>query len=91
MQILLLVVTILTLAAAVEAHRRLPRHTGSSRQLRNARIVLIATGVAFGWVMARIYGAVTELNVVLIFLSGFGLIHVPAAAILFLKGQTDNE
>lgn len=87
----LLLVCLLTLPAMAFAHLRLPLHTPDRRQLRIARVVLLATGAAFGWVMARIYGLTTELNPVLVFISGVALVHVPAACVLFLKAHRPGE
>ena len=87
----LLLVCLVTLPAMAYAHLRLPFHTPNTRQLRIARIVLLATGVAFGWVMARIYGVATELIPVLVFVSGVALVHVPAACVLFLKRYRPGE
>ena len=48
------------------------------------RGILILIGVAFGFVAAKYYAS-TALPAPLVFLSGFGLVHVPAAVILALK------
>ena len=87
----LLALCVLTLAAMGYVHHRLPYHTPDTRQLRIARAVLLVTGAAFGWLMARIYGALTDLNPILIFLTSMGIVHVPAAAILFIKRQRPGE
>ena len=89
--VILITITLITLAAAAYAHWSLPAHTPNHRQLRTARMVLIATGIALGWVLGRIYGAATELNGVLVFLATVGLVHVPAAAILFTKSWSVDE
>ena len=91
LNLLLSVLVVLFLAAAAYAHHRMTLTLPSARHLRTARIVLIATGLGFGWVMARLYGILTELNVVLVFLASFGVIHVPAAAILFTKSWSVDE
>jgi len=87
----LLLIIAVTGAATVYAHRRLPFHTPNQRQLRAARIILLVTGAAFGWVSARVYGLATDLNPVLIFFASLGLVHVPAAAILFIKARRPDE
>jgi predicted Na+-dependent transporter len=89
--LLLIIVMIVSLAAAFYTHWRLPYHTPNARQLRIARIVLISTGLAFGWIAARVYGMATELNVVLVFIAALGLIHVPAAGVLFIKSFRPGE
>jgi hypothetical protein len=75
----------LTLAAAVYAHYRIPFHTPSATSRWAAR--LLVTGVAFGYAMTIYYGGAGRWVSLLLFLSGFGLVHVPAAFILFLKQQ----
>lgn len=85
--IMLFALTVLTLAAAAHAQWRLPFHTPTAASRWSARLLLLATGLAFGFVMAQYYLAVEGLAWLLAFLSGFGLVHVPAAFILFLKRQ----
>ncbi len=89
--LLLVIIMVISVAAAIYAHWRLPFHTPNARQLRTARIVLVSTGLAFGWVAARVYGMATDLNVVLVFIAAVGLIHIPAAGVLFLKGFRPGE
>lgn len=81
------VLAAITLALAVYAHARIPSHTPTARQAMFTRVLLLGVGLAFGWVIAAIYGRAGGLHWWLIFLSGFGVVHVPAAAILFLKKQ----
>lgn len=83
--IVLALITLAGAVAVVYAHRRLRRHTRSPRQAGLTRGILIATGLAFGGVMAPIYDARFEVGLLLPFLAGFGLVHVPAAAILLIK------
>lgn len=87
----MLVLIALTLAATVYAHWRLPFHTPNNAQLRTTRLILLGTGVGFGWIMARIYAVTTDLHPVLIFISAVCLVHVPAAAILFIKSHRPGE
>ena len=49
-----------------------------------ARSVLIATGIGLGTVSAAIVAAGTS-RALLVFLIGFGAVHVPAALILLIK------
>lgn len=74
-----------TLAAAGYAHHRLPMHTRDRKALRTARLLLVLTGLAFGYVMATVYIQAAGLRQVGVFLGGFGLVHVPAAFILLIK------
>ena len=85
--LLMLIPAVAVLAAAAYAQYRLPFHTGSPRGLWASRLLLVFTGVAFGVVSARYPVPGTGLERVLGFLTGFGVVHVPAAAILFLKRQ----
>tara|TARA_R100001039_G_scaffold29928_1_gene21598 strand:+ start:450 stop:698 length:249 start_codon:yes stop_codon:yes gene_type:complete len=73
---------LLSLAAAW-AHYRLSSHTAKTRRL--ARLALVVIGGAFAWVMAFVYTGAQGLAQVLIFISAFGLVHVPAACVLQLK------
>lgn len=82
-EVLMFLMTIFLLAAVAYVHYRLPSHSGNTRQLWAARAVLLTTGTAFGSVMAWVYADAGA--TVLVFLSGFGLTHVPTAGILFLK------
>ena len=84
-------IAVLALGAAAYVHHQLPRRVATTQHVRVARMVLLATGIAFGWVMARLYGVLTELNIVLVFLAGVGIVHVPAAAILFVKSWSVDE
>lgn len=81
------VLTAAVLAAAAYAHVRLPFHSRDARQALIARLLLLGVGTAFGAVTASVYGDMQGWRWVAAFLSGFGVVHVPAAAILFLKRQ----
>lgn len=85
----LLPIAAAVLLAAGYAHRRLPGLSGSVSGLWLARGLLVGTGVGFGLamvasasVMAGDLGIVTAM---LVFLSGFGVVHVPAALIMIIK------
>lgn len=82
----MLLLTVATLAAAVYTHYRLPFHSGTPKQLWISRAILVLIGAAFGWVNVQIYAAEPSLQI-LVFLSAFGVVHVPAAFILFIKRQ----
>lgn len=79
----LFILTALTLLAAAWAHYRLNEHSSDTRWI--SRAILLITGAAFGWVMAFVYTRASNLETALIFLSAFGLVHVPAAFILQIK------
>lgn len=81
--ILLLLFCVPTLFAVGWTHYRLRAYP--SRTRRVGGLTLAAVGVGFGLVMAAIYLPTTGVGPVLVFLSSFGLVHVPAACILQLK------
>ena len=82
-----------TLAAAVllittgYAQYRIPRHTLGAGKVMSTRLVLIVTGIAFGYVLAQTTADSRGLPWLLVFVNGFGLVHLPAAIILFIKGE----
>jgi hypothetical protein len=73
----------LLLAVAVYAQHRVAFYTAGARKAAVTRAVLAAVGILAGWVSAAYAppGAPT----ILAFVQGFGVVHVPAALILFLK------
>lgn len=81
-------IAMVTVAAAIYAQYRLPYLTATRRQASWARAILMITGLAFGMVaLGRIGGDKDSMMKLLIFLAAWGLVHVPAAIILFLKQQ----
>lgn len=83
-----LLMTGLSVAAAIYTHYRLPFLTATRTQAAWARAILMLTGVAFGFVAVWQIGSnESGLMQLLIFLAAWGLVHVPAAIILFLKQQ----
>ncbi len=68
-------------ALAGYAQLRVGRFTKGSRATWSVRLVLGAVGVMFGLLLARLSPDVAALA----FVQGFGVVHVPAAAILWLK------
>jgi len=82
-------VAVVMLTAVVYAHRHMARLSRSEMDRRVARALLIGVGAGFGLAMV---GVATEfrpeLNYLLggvVFVSGFGLVHVPAAFISLIK------
>ena len=71
------------LAVAVYAHYRLAHHIKGKRALMVVRAVLAAVGLAFGYVAAAYASQASSAAVA--FVQGFGVVHIPAAFILFLK------
>ena len=82
----MILLAVVFLAAAAYAHYRIPRHTSGTAKIMVSHVVLGAVGVAFGYVSATTL-SYENVPVVLIFLVGFGLVHVPAAIILFIKRE----
>jgi uncharacterized membrane protein len=78
--------TFVTIMATVYAHARLRYHTKTALRTLISHLMLLAVGIAFGYAMAAYYFAGTRtLEATLIFVFAFGLVHVPAAVILFIK------
>jgi hypothetical protein len=70
-------------AIALYVHLTLPRLTAGKPTI--ARALLIATGVACGGVAFVVYSGEDPLRAALMAVVGFGVVHVPAAFILFFK------
>jgi hypothetical protein len=86
MEILLQVIlALLLIAAAVYVHKQIPVFTKGRTSRIVARTILIAVGVAFGLTGTRYVAG--QLPQVLTFFIGFGLVHMPAAIVLFIKGK----
>ena len=81
-----MLLAVVCLMAAGYAHYRLPLHTAGVARLSVTRGVLIVVGIVFGYVNATASGSQGGLALMM-FLIGFGVVHVPAAVILFLKHQ----
>ena len=84
--VLLLIFTLGTLVAVIYAHRVLAVRAATVRQALLVRAVLISVGALFGAMMAWRYAQLGDLSPWLVFFSAFGVTHVPAAFILWLKG-----
>jgi type VI protein secretion system component VasK len=94
MQILLVLVALMGLVAVWYTHLRLRFHSDTVLQRRATRLILIGVGTAFGLMMSYLFsdagplaGVQPGLTPWLVFVSAFGITHVPAACILFLKRQ----
>lgn len=86
----LLPVMLVTSLAAVYAHARLARFTGSAAGARLVRALLLSGGLAFAAVTALLF-ARAPLVQAAIAAASFGVVHVPAACLLALKGLRDRE
>jgi hypothetical protein len=79
----MIVAAIISLSAAAYAQLRIPAYTKGAAKVAWVRGLLIIVGLALGYV-----GMQTEpfgIRAALAFVIGFGLAHIPAALILFLK------
>jgi hypothetical protein len=84
---LLSIAAVATLAIAGFAHRHLGSHVpGGGARLVLLRVFLLVSGAVFGYAAASAFRA-QGLYFLLVFLAGFGLVHVPAATILFIKDE----
>ena len=80
----MILLTVLLLAAVIYTHLRLPKMVVSRKQLWATRALLVSIGTAFGVVTLWRYAG--QAPAALLFASAFAVTHVPAAAILLLKG-----
>jgi hypothetical protein len=80
---LLMILAAALLTIAGYAQYRVRFHTASPGRALLTRAILAVVGIAFGWLSAGY--ADSPVNAGLAFLCGFGVVHVPAAFILFLK------
>ena len=72
--------------AAVYAQLRIPRFTAGTTRVVLTRSVLALAGLGLGYVNV-VQHPDHPLVELLEFILGFGVVHVPAALILFFKGQ----
>ena len=79
------ILALLLLTVAVYAQRQIPVYTRGRARIMVARAILALVGIAFGLTaITYVHGYIPKL---LTFLIGFGTVHVPAAIVLFIKGQ----
>lgn len=83
--VLQMVLALLLLTAAVYVHRQIPVFTKGRTKTLIAHTILIVVGIAFG--LTRPSDAGGYLYQTMTFLVGFGLVHMPAAIILFIKSR----
>lgn len=79
------VVAAALVATAAYAHTHVRRFTRGRLNVAAAHTLLIIVGVASGAVGPLIYYRTEPVLALLTFLMGFGVVHVPAALILFIK------
>jgi hypothetical protein len=74
-----------SIAAAAYAQYRIERYTAGTAKIWLTRVVLIAIGIALGYVLATSDPHTHGAAAVFLFLIGLGLVHFPAAFILMVK------
>ena len=82
----LLIVATLMVASIGYAQFKLQQHTASLSAGLITRAILIVTGGALGYIYALQYPD-DRTAAILAFLVGLGMVHIPAAIILFVKQQ----
>ena len=81
----LLLMALIGLFLTAYAQYRIPFHTRGRANQRVLRVVLALAGLGVGIVAATGYIQVSLVQGVLSFVAGFGMAHLPAAGILFIK------
>lgn len=84
---LIVILTAPLIAATAYVHHRLPIHTQQSAQTWLLRLLLIGVGIGLGWLSMVWFRDITEGLRWALFLFGFGLAHVPAFFVLYIKRQ----
>lgn len=79
------ILALFLLGVAVYAQRQIPRYTQAGAKVMLTRAVLLIAGMGFGLVGAMDFDGRTPQ--LLAFFIGVGLVHVPAAVILFIKSR----
>ncbi|HVL77537.1 MAG TPA: hypothetical protein VM406_16105 [Noviherbaspirillum sp.] len=77
------VLAVILIPLALYAQMQIGSHTRGAGRVALTRLLLLAVGLAFGWVVSA--NAVEPAERFLVFVAGFGMVHVPAAVILFIK------
>ena len=80
------VLAVVFVLAAAYAQVTAARFIARPRHLWGLRIFLACLGIALGWLCARI-GLLEGASPSALFFTGFGLVHVPAALVLFFKSR----
>ena len=87
----MMVAVILALGVTGWVHYRLAFQVRGTLQLWAGRIMLLLVGTGFGWAMSQVYTDTRGLAASWVFLTSFGVAHLPAAIILWLKKQRDKS
>ena len=78
-------IALLALSIAAYVQMRIPVYTTGRESIAWARGILLVVGIALGYVGLRTYQEPYGARALLAFAIGFGLVHLPAALILFFK------
>ena len=87
----MIMAVILALVLAGWVHYRLGLQIASTGQRWAARAMLVVVGISFGWAMSQVYVDSHGLAAAWVFLTSFGMVHLPAAIILWLKKQRSRQ
>lgn len=79
------ILALLLLAAAGYVQKQIPVYTKGGTRILVALAILVLVGVAFGLTVAAYVTG--DLPKSLTFIIGFGIVHLPAAIVLFIKGK----
>lgn len=74
------------LAVASYAHRRIPRFTAGKTGIALTRICLVLAGAGYACLLGQSRVGASPFD----YMAWSGFVHLPAAAILFLKGQRQS-
>lgn len=80
-----IVLAIVLIAITVYVHYRLPIHTRRSRATRMLQVLLIGVGALGAYLGALWTGGESSLLRVAAMVCGFGVAHVPAFFVLYIK------
>jgi hypothetical protein len=83
--VLMISAAVLLLLIACHVQLRIPAFTKGEKTIATARLLLIAVGTGVGLANAAFASEILQKG--LMFAIGFGIVHVPAAFILFIKSQ----
>lgn len=79
------ILALLAMAAMIYVQYRLPVHTRNSGETWLLRVLLAITGIGLGWLCLLWFAGIPEGVRWIAFLLGFGVAHVPAFFVLYIK------
>lgn len=81
------ILAVLLVAATAYAQYEIERYTAGKAKTWLTRAMLLAIGLALGYVLAKSGHILHEPTGLLLFLIGLGMVHLPASFILFFKHE----